>query len=199
MSGAEQTFNLVGGLEYGTGTRAKGSADTDDLAAAYGDPGLTSVYGNTKTAEYDTFESKVLQALLDSESSTFGEGSNSQTGTVDLQFGLQLSTGENIPPTITATTITGNGGLEGDLDGDGGNPMGGMMPSVSSPGEGSTSPGTMPGIPGYAESLTLHGNGTNGSNQSPGGVMIGSADDLLHHLKGFRPARSSDDASNGAE
>lgn len=191
MSNLEQTYNWVGGEKYGTGTRAKGSASTTDLQSAFGDPGFNEAYG-VPASVADGYSGAALCAVYETNVLRVLNGENGQFAIeVDLTFGQLTSETDLIPPVITATTI-------GDvtMDGSGGDPVGGFGPNVASPIDGSTLPGDMPAMEGYAESLGR--TGTNGSNQSPGDVDIGNADTIIHHLPAYRPGRTEDDPSNGA-
>ena len=190
MSSTEQTYNWVGGDQYGTGARAKGSAAKDDLEDAYGDPDFNGAYGVPSNSGYvaadlvAVFEANVLKAQMNA---------NSQfTAVVDMTFGRLTDETEFVPPTITAAGIDG----VDILSGKGGWPAGGMVPNVASPAGDSTLPGEMPAMEGYAESLDRKG--TNGSNQTPGTTNVGDATSIVHWDKGYRPGRSTDDPSNGS-
>jgi hypothetical protein len=192
MSGTEQTWNWIGGTNYGNGTYALGSAQK--YAAAdnpYYDPGLSITAAD--------FQAGILRANLNTAGSgILGTGFNSQLGDVDLTFGLLTVDEAKKPPVITRTTIGGVG-----VDGEFGTPAGGYIPNIASPTQpneygGVTTPESIPPAPaGYATDLPSSGQG---SLTSPGNVeMAADGNDLVGTglVPGIRPGRVADDDSSG--
>lgn len=192
MSGTEQTWNWVGGTNYGTGDYGLGSAQK--YAAGdnpYYDPGLS--------IDAASFEAGVLRANLNAAwNGDLGSGKNSQMGNVDMTFGMQTTNAALQPPIITRTEIDGS-----IMTGQGGEPAGGFVPNPTSPTQpneyaGVTTPSSIPVAPsGYAENLPSSGKG---STVSPGEVAIAAAGNTLVGtglVKGYRPGRTGVDEAHG--
>ena len=192
MSGTEQTWNWIGGTNYGNGTYGLGSAEK--YAAAdnpFYDPGLSITAAD--------FQEGILRAHLVADwDGTLGTGVNSQMGNTDLTFGLLTTDTAKQPPVIARTTI---GGVT--QTGEEGAPAGGYVPNIASPTQpneygGVTVPSAIPAAPtDFAQDLPSSGQG---SLTSPGNVEMAKEGNALVGtglVPGIRPGRSVDDDSSG--